>query len=511
MANSIINRIVAALPAAGHQISFARLEGTESIELPDLYERAGRVASWLRGLGVGPGDRIGILAANCLEWVLLDLAALHLKVVTAGLEPSKFEPTSAMLARYNLKLLFTDGVSAAPNVRPIAEVRHAADDGSQVKPLPPVRYSPDEVTTLRFTSGSTGRPKAIAPTVGSMDATLRNVQEMFAHGPGDNLFCFLPLSLQQQRFWIYSALCFGHDVTVSTYEAAYVTLPRIQPTVVMGVPAFYETAKRHIGASVKDAGPETTDRDALRAAARRLFGNRIRYLWTGSAPASGAMLRFFNSCDLPIYEGYGFNEACIVSKNYPGAFKEGSVGRILPGKEVIFDAAGIISVRSEYPVTSRYEYAMPGDSERVFVGPGIARSNDIGYLDEDGFLFILGRADDAIVLDNGRKIMVRPMEDHMKASSAIEECVVFCPTQTYLVAVVSPAQEPAAERGIAARLEDCNATFGADEQISRVVIARPRFSIDNGLLTNQFKPRRRQIFDAYRSQILGSKEDSHAR
>jgi long-subunit acyl-CoA synthetase (AMP-forming) len=508
MTFSIINRIVAGPPEPGHRISFARLDGTETIELPDLYERAGRVASWLRSLGVGAGDRIGILSANRLEWVLLDLAALRLKAVVAGLEPSKFSSDGALLARYNLKLLCTDRPCSEPDVRPIGEVRRFADDPGFPAEPPPVRYEPDDVTTLRFTSGSTGPPKAIAPTVASMDATLRNVQAMFAHGPGDDLFCFLPLALQQQRFWIYSALCFGHDVTVTTYEAAFVTLPRAQPTVVMGVPAFFESAKKHIETQARKAGPGD---EAVRTAARRLFGDRIRYLWTGSAPAGGAMLRFFTSCGLPIYEGYGFNEACIVSKNHPGAWKEGSVGRLLPGKHVMFDADGIISVCSDHPVTSRYEYALPGDTERVFVSPGVARSSDIGYVDEDGFLFIRGRADDVIVLDNGRKVIVRPMEDHMKASPAVEECVLFCPTQTYLVAVVSPAQEPADEQAIAARLEHCNASFGADEQISRVVIARPRFSIENGLLTNQFKAKRRQIFETYRPEILGSKERSHAR
>jgi long-subunit acyl-CoA synthetase (AMP-forming) len=388
----------------------------------------------------------------------------------------------------------------------MAEVRRFAQDAGLPAQPPPVSYAPEDVMTLRFTSGSTGLPKAIAPTADSVDACLRAVQEMFRHGPGDDIFCFLPLSLQQQRFWVYSAMCFGHDVAISTYEAAFAALPRARPTVVMGVPGFFETAKKHIEAAAGgDQGGEPP-----RQAARRLFGDRIRYLWTGSAPASTEMLRFFNSCGLPIYEGYGLNEACIVSKNYPGANKVGSAGRLLRGTRVTFDADGVMSVHSDHPVTSRYEIALPGDSERVFAGPGVVRTSDVGYLDEDGYLFIRGRADDVIVLDNGRKIIVRPIEEHMKGSPAIQECVLYCPTQTYLVAVVSPAQQPADQEAIAARLADCNARFGADEQISRVVVARPPFSIGNDLLTNQFKPRRKHVFDAYRAEILGSKADSHA-
>lgn len=507
MTYSIINRIVAAPPAPGHRIVAVSMTGTESAGLTELFTRAGRVACRLRGLGVRAGDRVGIMAANSLDWVVLDLAALRLKAVTAGLDTGKFAPRAAA-QHYRLKFLFTDQACDASQVLPMTRVRQFADEPGPAEP-PPVRYAPDDVLTLRFTSGSTGLPKAVAPTCDNVDASLRSVQNMFQHGPGDNLFCFLPLMLQQQRFWIYSALCFGHDVTVSTYEAAFMALPRIQPTVVMGVPGFYESARKYIEAAVPAGGPRAPG--ALRTAARRLFGSRIRYLWTGSAPASADVLRFFSACGLPIYEGYGLNEVGIVSKNYPGACKEGSAGRLLPGMHVTFDEDGVLSVRTRHPVASRYEYAPPGESERVFAAPGLVRTSDVGYLDSEGFLFIRGRADDVIVLGNGRKMIARPIEEYMKASPAVHECVIFCPALTRLAAVVSPATQPADRAAIAARLDDCNRLSGPDEQISRLVVAPVPFSVANGLLTNQFKPRRRQIFEAYRHEILGGKERAHVR
>src|SRR6185312_6222801 len=149
----------------------------------------------------------------------------------------------------------------------------------------------------------------LATTVGSIDSSISAVQQMFRHADGDNVFCFLPLSLLQQRYWLYSALAFGHDLTFSTYEAAFAMMNRVEPTVVMGVPGFFESAKKHIE-SRKAPAPE---------AARKLFGTKIRYLWTGSAPARPSMLRFFTDLAMPIFEGYGLNETCIVAKYYPGA------------------------------------------------------------------------------------------------------------------------------------------------------------------------------------------------
>jgi long-chain acyl-CoA synthetase len=259
------------------------------------------------------------------------------------------------------------------------------------------------------------------------------------------------------------------------------------------VPAFYETAKKHIESRAGEAATP----DQLRAAAHGLFGDQIRYLWTGSAPARPSMLRFFTGLGMPIYEGYGMNETCIVSKNCPAAHREGSVGQVLRGKKVLIDSDGVITVCSEHPVNTRYEYAAPGESERIFGEGGTVRTGDLGYLDDDGFLFIRGRADDVIVLDNGKKVIVRPLEEYLKASPAIEECVVLCPTQTHLVAVVSPASDTPDTEAITARLAAANAAFSRDEQIKEIVIAAERFSVANGMLTGQLKPRRRQILQAY--------------
>lgn len=509
MNGSVINHIVAA-PADGRsRLRVVRLDGTTTLTLAELHARAGRLARGLRDAGLRRGDRIGILASNCLEWVLLDLAALRLGAVTAGFEPGKFDPDGSLIGRYQLAVLFTDRQAQDPSpaqdpnparglgIRPIADVGRLIDEADQAVPLPLVRYAPDDVTTIKFTSGSTGEPKGLAATVGSIDSSISAIQGLFEHDGDDNLFVFLPLSLLQQRYWIYSALRYGHDVTVSTYEVAFAVLRRVAPTVVMGVPAFYEAAMRHIERAASRAAGGQPSPSAISAAAQALLGDRIRYLWTGSAPARQSVLRFFADAGMPIYEGYGLNETCIVSKNHPRAHRPGSAGRVLPGKKVLLDDDGVISVWSEHPVNSRYEYAGPGESERVFGADGTVRTGDLGYIDADGFLFIRGRADDVIVLDNGKKVIVRPIEEYLRASPAVHECVVLCPTQTHLVAVVSPATDPPDATAIETRVAAANAAFGKDEQIKEIVIAPERFSVANGMLTSQFKPRRRLISQAY--------------
>ncbi|WP_250285200.1 MULTISPECIES: AMP-binding protein [unclassified Frankia] len=502
----MINELLASTPNRG-TLHVTRLAGTREIPLAEVWRLSGLVAAGLRARGLGAGDRIGILAANSLEWVVLDLAALRLKVVTAGLEPGKFTPTGELMERYSLSLLFTDRPCGIPGVEQLTTL---LDDlpglpgTAGAAPPPPVRYAPDEITTIKFTSGSTGTPKGLGATAGSIDSSLDAVQDMFGHGPGDNLLVFLPLSLLQQRYWVYSALRYGHDVTVCTYESAFVALTQVRPTVVMGVPGFFESARGQIERHARRTGRDLAD------AARDIFGGRIRYLWTGSAPADPATLAFLNRLDLPIYEGYGLNETCIVAKNHPGAHRAGSVGQVLPGKQVIIGDGGVISVRAEHPVNRRYAYCEPGDSERVFGPDGVVRTGDLGHLDADGFLFVLGRADDTIVLDNGRKIVVRRIEEHLKSSPAIAECVLYCPAQTELVAVVSPASVPVDTGAIAAQLTATNRALGGDQYIHRVVVADEPFSIGNGLLTSQYKPRRKQIRAVYQRQLGDPRKGIHA-
>jgi long-subunit acyl-CoA synthetase (AMP-forming) len=504
MTESIINRIIATRPDHDGAITVIGLGHRTTMPLAEFYDRAKAVAGALRRRGIGAGDRIGILSANRLEWVLLDVAALMIKAQTAGFEPGKFSPDTELIERYGLDLLCTDAPlsdDAPSRATSISTFASHAEEATSA--LDSDEWGATECTTVKFTSGSTGAPKGLEATVSSIDSSLRAVQSLFHHRPGDDILTFLPLSLLQQRYWLYSALYWGHDITITTYQSVFAVLSTVRPTVVMGVPAFFDTARRHLESS-------RTDGIEPAKAATELFGDRIRYLWTGSAPADSATLRFYREAGLPIYEGYGLNETCIATKNHPGAHREGSVGRPLPGKEIVIDDEGVVCVRSDHPVNTAYTYAAPGDSERMFRPGGIVRTGDLGRLDEDGFLYILGRADDVIVLDNGKKIIVRPVETRFRDTGAVAECVLYHPSQAGLVAVVSPHPGPIDTTAIARALVLVNAASEPDERISRVIVADEPFTVDNGLLTSQFKPIRKRIADRYRDHIDNPKAGINA-
>ncbi|MFL6652706.1 MAG: AMP-binding protein [Sulfurifustaceae bacterium] len=490
--DQIINHVANRRPSSSWSLVIYGARGRTCLTLAELDRLARKTALHLKRLGVSAGDRIGIIAKNCLEWVLLDLAAIKIRAVTAGFEAGKFAPTAELAERYGLRLIFSDQAGDGVRVLPIAELLAAIEDIAHDPDLDPVAYAPGDVTTIKFTSGSTGQPKGLAATVGSIDSSISAVQSLFSHAADDTLFIFLPLSLLQQRYWIYSALVYGHGVVLSTYERAFHAMKQEAPTVVMGVPAFFEALRKDILSRVRNNDP-----DGLRVAAEEALGTRCRYLWTGSAPAAPEMLRFFERCGIAIFEGYGMNETCIVTKNAPGANRLGSVGRPLPGKRVSIDDDGVVIVSSDFPVNREYLFCSPGESELIFRPDGSVRTGDLGRIDADGFLYILGRADDIVVLENGRNILVRPIEEKLRACSAIENCIVTGFGRSHLVAIICAAPGSGAREQIERYIADLNEATRPDERIGTFMLTEEPFSIENGLLTSQYKPKRKAILERY--------------
>ncbi|MBD0707073.1 hypothetical protein BU197_01155 [Streptomyces sp. CBMA291] len=493
-----------------HRFHYREGDEVRSLTLAELDAAALRVAVRLHALGVRARDRVGVMAPNRIEWVLLDLAVLRLGAVTAGIEPHRYTPAE-VLATFGLALLFTDDPrhgdadGTAPDARDVHGIARVNDwaftAGAPADPpaLPPhPGYDPADVFAIKQTSGSTGPAKGIEVTVASVNRTLAAVQEMFDHRDGDNLFVFLPVRFLQQRYWIYSALVHGHDVTLADRTTAEATAKAVSPTVIMGVPGFYEQLRARLEAEGVPEAPAERG-----AAIQRALGGRIRYLWTGSAPAGRQVLRFFNDAGVPLYEGYGLSETCVVAKNHPGAFRLGSVGRVLPHKRIRFDGDGVLIVGGGDPVNTRYTWCAPGASERVFLPTGEVKTYDVGHVDEDGFLYIDGRVDDIVTLSGALNVLVPLVEERVRELPGVYDCAVFGDGRPYLTVVVSPTTPAHAADGpdgtgasdgghgyaerLTRELAKLNEELRPEQRLYGAVVAEEPFSIENGLLNAQYK------------------------
>ncbi|MCD5364517.1 AMP-binding protein, partial [Chromobacterium aquaticum] len=239
-----------------HVIRFQQDGALRSWTLAELDRKAARVAVRLQALGVRPRDRVGILSRNRIEFVLLDLAILKLGGVSAGFEAGRYEP-GQIVDIYGLKALFGEGLSGQGPCFDIADIAAWADNAEADVAWRPLHagYDPADIFAIKFTSGSTGAPKGLEATVASANSSINEVQAMFAHRDGDNLLVFLRLVLLQQRYWIYSALVFGHDIALSDLDGALDMAQASPPTVVMGVPGFYEELRARLRQRHGDSEP----------------------------------------------------------------------------------------------------------------------------------------------------------------------------------------------------------------------------------------------------------------
>jgi long-chain acyl-CoA synthetase len=487
----VMNKLIDALRTSRGAIEVYDGARKRRVPFAEVYAGVCGVAAFLEQQGLVKGDRVGVIGRNCYEWVLVDLACIARGLVTVPFDHEDTYDYGSLMATFELRVLFADGVAdrqSASGMFPLQAIRRLTPDDPP--DLAPARYLPDDILTVKFTSGSTDSPKAIATKIKSVDATIVAVQTLFHHDHSDRVMVFLPLFLAQQRYWIYSAILYGYTVLVVPYVFVFRSLAADRPTVVMGVPGFFEALARKYA---QRATPELSFAD--------MTGGSIRYLWSGSAPLARETLRFYERMGVALYQGYGTNETCIVSKNFEGHNRPGSVGRPLPGKQVEFDEEQQILVRSEQEVNDRYLGIGLDESRHVFLPDGRVGTGDIGHVDEDGYLYITGRKKDIVVLASGRKVHPGLVEKRIEALPDVRHCLVYGDGRPSLVALVVPANEDGDHMALRRQLVEVSRTLARDHRLHNALVIDEHQLAARGLVSGQLKLRRRHALEVFRGQL----------
>ncbi|MEO6230961.1 MAG: AMP-binding protein [Ferruginibacter sp.] len=458
------------------------------------------VLAFFKTNNIKQGDKIGIIGTNTVEWVLIDLACIAAGVISVPFDPAVSYSIPELLAEFELPFILSN---AAPykNIDSVYQFEavcknQGVEAGAK---LAPVHYQPEDVLTYKFTSGSTQRPKVMGAMKQSVDAAITYVQEIFKHDSSDKVMVFLPLHTYQQRYWIYSAILFDFDIILVPKEYVFHSITIDHPTVIMGVPFFFETIMKNFLAELDTDEPLSDE--MMKKEFLQQMGGKIRYLWTGSAPVGSDTLSFFEKMEIPVFQGYGMNEICIVAKNYFGNNKTGSVGKLLPGKEVKFDDNNQLLIKSKYPVNTSYYKAEKEDNDATFLADGYVATGDLGYLDEDGYLYINGRIKELIVLANAVKIHPAPVEKKIETSPFIKHCVVYGDEHPYLVALIVPAVADTDHRKIKEEIAKVNELLKPHERVCNFLIAGEEFGGDSTRLSAQNKILRNGIIRDYAAKL----------
>jgi long-chain acyl-CoA synthetase len=415
---------------------------------------------------------------------------------------------------------------------------------------------PDDLATIIYTSGTTGEPKGVMLSHDNIFSNVAAGRAQIPFAGDDTALSFLPLShIFERMAGHYLMFATGTSIAYAeSVDTVSINLPEVRPTLVLSVPRLYEkmyarvlenalsggALKKRIffwargvadrWANVKLAGGEPRGLLALqyRIAQKLVFsklqvrtGGRLRYFVSGGAPLAPEISKFFYAAGLVILEGYGLTETSpVIAVNTPDAFRIGTVGKAVPGVEVMIATDGEILTRG--PHVMKGYFNKPEATAEAIDSDGWFHTGDIGEFRDD-FLAITDRKKDIIVTAGGKKIAPQPIEGKIKTNKFVSQAVVIGDKRKFAIVLVVPnwdsLEKWAKSSNIAWRdhadaltmpdvrkkMED--EVLGEVESLAR--FERPKkigllehdFSIERGELTPTLKVKRRVIDKTYKSMI----------
>lgn len=478
-------------------IRFAR-EGGETWSYARLRAKAEEVTAGLIRAGVGPGERIAILAEPSAEWIVAGLAILRAGAVLVPVDVQVSDrDLDRILADSGARRLF----SASGVVRRIEHLNRAGDldifllDGSGeeaggrgIWSMPsgkegasPSSGSASDGGILFYTSGTTGPPKGVPLTHENIVFQIEAVEQTKLIREGDRLLLPLPLHhVYPLVIGLLTPLALGVPVILPhalTGDGIVRALNEGKATLILGVPRLYRALFEGVLAKAGAAGQSgarlfsaalalarTANRIGvplgrlLFRPVRRKMGSRVRLLASGGSPLDTDLAENLEALGWPVAVGYGLTETSpLLTVKLPGEGSFSSVGRTIPGVEIRIDSRE--DAKDEEKRTRENDLGevlargggvfggyrnLPDKTKEAFRGDWF-RTGDLGYLDEGGNLYLRGRASAMVVLEGGENINPEELEEIYGACDEVEEIGVL-EDGGKLAALVVPSRQILRER-----------------------------------------------------------------
>ena len=488
-------------------------------------DQARRMAAGLLAMGCAPGDRVAILAKNCAEWFISDLAIQLAGLVSVPLYPlQSAESVAYVLEHAGCKAIILGkldepekleagiGVQVKRIAMPYPTLR-ADHQWHELQAYPPLvgghEQHGDELLSILYTSGTTGQPKGVMLSARAMGFSGANASAEMGIGPQDQFFSYLPLSHAAERFLVqFNSLYSGAGVAfVESLETFASDLRYIRPTVFFSVPRLWTRFQQGVLERIPAARLALLLRIPLlgRLVAGKLRAglglDRARILVSGAAAISTGLLEWYQRIGLTICEGYGMTEhfayGCF---NRPGQVRLGSVGRPMPGLELRLDDSGEILFRS---VTLMQGYYRDPEKTAETIRDGWLHTGDKGVLDVDGYLHITGRVKDIFKTSKGKYVAPAPIEGEIAKNSWVEQVCLMGSNLDQPLALIelSPAARAQPREKVAADLQatlhSLNAHLQPHERLSHLLLVQDSWTVDNGCMTPTMKIRRNVLEARY--------------
>ena len=464
-------------------------EGWQPVTAREVEEEIRATAKGLIASGVQIGDRVAIMARTRYEWTILDFATWFAGgVVVPIYDTSSAEQIDWILNDSHSVAIIVETPALAELVKTVqpSHTRHMwtmTEDVLTVLREAGKHIGDDEIdrrrnavtpaslATLIYTSGTTGKPKGVQLTHSNFLSECGNVvqgaSELFLK-PGGSTLLFLPVAHVFGRMVQIGAISSGLHMAHCSDPVGRLPmdLASFKPTFVLAVPRIFEKIYNGAEAKAEAAGKGDIFRKAAAVAIaysealdkkkvspilklkhglfdklvyskiRAGMGGRVEAAISGGAPLGARLGHFYRGAGVTVLEGYGLTETTAgATLNLVGAQRVGSVGRPIPGTSVKIAEDGEVLLRG--PIVMEGYWQNPAANDEVFDSERWFKSGDLGKLDEDGFLYIVGRKKELIVTAGGKNVAPAVLEDRLRAHPLVSQCMVVGDNQPFIAALVT--------------------------------------------------------------------------
>lgn len=542
-----------------------------SITYRELLDSVNRCVTGLRKLGVAKESKVAIFSKNRPEWAILDLALNKIGAVSVPIHIT----LSPRLIKYIIissgaeflaigdffsKFQTIEKEVCLKAVIALSEI-HWRDDlvfwNDLVKEQPDAHEAVEsDIASIIFTSGTTGDPKGVVLNNGNFIANIEAAVKYAPITSKDVFLSFLAVSHVLERTGGHFApLFFGATIFYAESPKTIADdIKKTRPTILISVPRIFEKVYDKIMDTVRRKNPfaQKIFFASLRAARaylnakranssmkpffkltyyladyfvlkkiRHSLGGRLKFSISGGAPLNPSVAKFFEALGIKVLEGYGLTETSpIISVNPLNNYKFGTVGKVLPGVEVKIAEDKEILVKGPNVMNSYWQNVQA--TKDAFTEDGFLKTGDLGFLDKENYLTIIGRKKEMIITSNGKNVNPSDLENALVESRYIAQAMVYGDKEKHLHAMIVPDFEElknyAGEKSISLEtfelikyppilelykkeiIEHLN-HFPDNEQIGKFYLLGREFSEEREELTPTLKLRRNKILENFKQLI----------